>query len=111
MAQASLLTPDAPVSGADSVTRASLGAHILAEIARCNGPQLPCWSSDQILDGFWARFGPDGMAICERAFGVHNGMWCGAPVTLLRFQQQHDAYFAIPLLEEARTSQETSNRD
>jgi hypothetical protein len=81
-----------------------LAAYIQAEILRCCGPQLPCYQADQILNGFFGRYGADaGMAICERAFGVHGGMWRGAPVTLLRFQPSNDPYFSEPLLEEART--------
>lgn len=115
MAQPSLLAPGMPGISTDpagsAVTRASLGAFILSEITRCTGPQLPNYQAEHILDGFWERFGPDGMVICKRAFGARNGMWRGAPVTLLRFQPQHDSYFAIPLLEEARTDQETVDRD
>lgn len=90
------------------ITRELLGAHILAEIRRCNGQQLPCFSEPQILDGFWLRFGVDGMAIAEQAFKVHGGMWYGAPVTILRFQAHHDAFFALPLLDEARAAQGNS---
>jgi hypothetical protein len=94
--QASLLSPSEPITGASApapvATRETLGAHILAEIARCNGPQLPCYSSTQILDGFWARFGP------------------GAPITILRFQAHHDPFFALPLRDEAEACQGTSDR-
>jgi len=94
-----------PVSGAAAVTRESLGAFIVSEIARCSGPQLPCYREQKILDGFWERFGPDAMVICQQVFGpAHEGMWRGAPVTLLRFQPQHDEYFAVPLLNEARAN-------
>jgi hypothetical protein len=41
------------------------------------------------------------MAVCEQAFGVHGGMWRGAPVTVRRFEGSQDPYFAGPLLEEA----------
>jgi hypothetical protein len=105
MTSASLLTPMTPASTADgsnsAVTKESLGAHILSEIERCHGPQLPCYSTEQILSGFWERFGADGMAICHQAFTVHDGMWRGAPVTVLRFQPNQDSYFAVPLLAEA----------
>lgn len=79
--------------------------HVLSEIARTCGPQLPVARSQEVIDGFWLRFGPeDGMAICDQAFTVHGGMWRGAPVTVLRFQQGHDEYFAGPLLKEARAA-------
>jgi hypothetical protein len=85
------------------VTGESLSALILAEIVRTCGPQLPCYRSEEILNGFIGRFGlDDGMAICQRAFGKYGGMWRGAPVTVWRFQESNDGYFARPLLEEAR---------
>jgi hypothetical protein len=102
VAQASLLSAS---PRPDVITSESLAAHILAEIARTGGPQLPCYRSPEILNGFFERFGPEGgMAICDQAFGVHNGMWRSAPVTVWRFQATHDTYFANPLLEEARGS-------
>lgn len=58
-----------------------------------------------ILNGFFSRFGAeDGMAICHQAFNVHGGMWRGAPVTVARFAEGQDGYFALPLLEEARAA-------
>jgi hypothetical protein len=109
MAQPSLFAPEIPAAETPAVSRASLGAFIISEIARCSGPQLPNYQEQDILDGFWERFGSAGMVICERAFGVYNGMWRGAPITLLRFQPRHDVYFAIPLLEEIHAGQETIN--
>lgn len=109
MVSATLLTPIAPSAGDGAVnlpvTRESLSGHILAEISRCNGPQFPCESAEQILSGFWDRHGQAGMTICRQAFEMHHGMWRGAPVTVARFQERHDPYFAIPLLEEAGASQ------
>lgn len=100
MVQASLLPPSAQAAG---ITRESLAEHIQSEIARTCGPQLPCYRVAEIVNGFFERFGArDAMAICDRAFGAHAGMWRGAPVTLLRFQAAHDGYFSCPLLEEAR---------
>lgn len=101
MAPASLLSPPAP----SEATAESLGAHILDQIAHYSGPQLPCYTADEILRGFFERFGPaDGMAICAQAFEVHHGMWRGAPVTIQRFAPGQDSYFAIPLLDEARSA-------
>lgn len=96
----------APVSSA--ITSESLGAHILEQIAQIHGPQLPCYQAREILDGFWERFGPGGMAICDQAFTAHRGMWRGAPITVLRFSERHDPFFAIPLLDEARAAQGNS---
>lgn len=101
MNRASLLpaSPDAPV------TAESLSAHIISEIDRTAGPQLPCYQREAILNGFFDRFGgEDGMAVSNQAFKVHEGMWRGAPVTVLRFQAGHDEFFARPLLEEVRAA-------
>lgn len=100
MVQASLLPPSPQ---ADGITRESLAGHIRSEIVRTCGPQLPCYRAAEIINGFFDRFGPAGtMAVCDQVFGVHGGMWRGAPVTVLRFQPGHDDYFALPLLEECR---------
>lgn len=97
MSQASLLSPSPQSPG---VTPESLKEHVLLMIAETCGTQLPCYRSDGILDGFISRFTADEvMAICEQAFGVHKGIWRGAPVTVLRFQASHDEFFAVPLLE------------
>ena len=97
MSQATLL------SSSPGTAPESLREHILLRIAETCGAQLPCYRSDEILNGFLDRWTPDEvMAICEQAFTVHKGMWRGAPVTVLRFQPGHDQFFAAPLLEEAR---------
>lgn len=107
MPQASLLASPDIVSEASSsipqITRESLGEHILSEIVRCNGAQLPNYREQEILDSFWEQFGPDdGALICRQAFQVHSGFWRGAQITILRFQRSHDEFFAAPLLEEAQ---------
>lgn len=102
MAQASLLSPS-PQD--DAISPESLAEHILAEITRTGGPQLPCYDAEEIVNGFLGRFSAaEVMAVCRQAFGVHGGMWRGAPVTVRRFRQSNDAYFALPLLEEARAA-------
>ena len=102
MSQASLLSPSLETA---EVTRESFADHVLGEIARTRGPQLPCYQAGEILSGFLGRFGPEeAMAICHRAFTVHDGMWRSAPVTVMRFQPGHDEYFAVPLLAEARAA-------
>lgn len=103
MVQASLLQPAVK---AGEITDESFTLHVLALIAGKLGPQLPCYQSGRILKDFLGRFGPEkAMMITDRAFGAHGGMWCSAPVTVLRFQAQHDCFFAIPLLEEAAGAQ------
>lgn len=97
--QAPALSPSAP---SRTVTKQSLSAYIQERIIECNGPQLPCDRAEEILNGFWDRFGVEaGMAICAQVFDVRNGMWHNAPVTVLRFQEGQDQFFANPLLEEA----------
>jgi len=102
--QASLLSaPSSP----ETVT-VPLDEHILGQIARYGGPQLPCYQTGEILGGFIERWGADAMAIVIQAFEVHHGMWRGAPVTIQRFGSRHDDFFAIPLLAEARAAQGTN---
>lgn len=89
----------------DSITRESFAGYVRGEILRTCGPQLPCYRGDEILNGFADRLGlADAMAVCDRAFAVHNGMWRGAPVTIARFTEGHDVFFARPLLEESRAA-------
>jgi hypothetical protein len=106
MAQASLLSPENPAVAIPAVTGESLGEYIATETARLLGPQLPNYRAGEIIAGFCERFGADAMAICRQVFDVHNGMWRGAPVTILRFQEHHDEYFAYPLLQEVRSAQD-----
>lgn len=99
MVQASLLQPAVK---AEELTDESFTEHVLALIEDKLGPQLPCYQSGKILKDFLGRFGAEkALLIIDRAFGAHSGMWCSAPVTVLRFQAAHDGFFAIPLLEEA----------
>lgn len=102
MAQSSLLSPS-PQAG--EITAESFADYVLGEIARTRGPQLPCYRSAEILNGFLGRFGlDDAMAICDRAFTACDGMWRGAPVTVARFAVGQDGFFARPMLEEARAA-------
>lgn len=104
MALPSLLPATAAPAG---ITAEALADRIRTEIARTCGSQLPCYRADEILNGFFARFGPEaGMMICDQAFSVHNGVWRGAPVTVRRFSGSQDPYFANPLLEEARADRQ-----
>lgn len=105
MVSSSLLAPEGAARTIPEIDQKWLTAHIQSEIARLHGPQLPVWNQDQILAGFWERFGPDGRIIADRVFGVHDGFWQGAPVTVLRFQASHDKFFSLPLLAEARDVQ------
>ena len=102
MAQAFLLQPS-PHDG--DITAESFADYVRGEITRTCGPQLPCYRSDEILNGFASRFGiTDAMAICGRAFTAHDGMWRSAPVTVARFAEGQDEFFGLPLLEEARAA-------
>jgi hypothetical protein len=100
MAHSSLLPPDVAPG---TLTAGDFSAYVLSEITRVCGPQLPCPGAQDILNGFYERFGPDdGMAVVTRALGHGNGFWRNAPVTVSRFRESNDDYFARPLLEEAR---------
>lgn len=103
MVQASLFKP---AGKAGEIADESFSEHVQELITDKVGPQLPCYGASKILGDFLARFGfQDAMAIVNQALGVHGGMWRSAPVTVYRFQQQHDGFFAHPLLEEARAAQ------
>jgi hypothetical protein len=87
-----------PFSG-PAVTRDSFAEYVLGEILRTAGPQVPCPRAEEILTGFWDRFGPDkALLACSLAFGVHRGIWRSAQITPLRFAEHQDEFFAIPLL-------------
>ena len=79
-------------------TGSDLALFIRHEIDRVNGPQLPVQQEGQIISGFFSRFGSNGVKIARHAFGPGGGMWCGAPVTVRRFAEGQDAYFAEPIL-------------
>jgi len=82
--------------------RDSFPGYVLGEILRTSGPQPRCHRAEAILSAFWDRFGPDkAMLVAQAAFTRHKGFWRGAPVTPLRFEESQDAFFALPLLEEA----------
>lgn len=92
-----------PVDPAEIANPDDLLAHIDAAIVSCLGPRLPVFTALSIVRAFWERFTlPQIMSICDRAFNVHRAMWQMAPVTVLRFQENEDRFFALPLLEEAR---------
>jgi hypothetical protein len=84
---------------ADGV-RETLAAFVTAKISELHGPVVPCHQEDALIGGFAERFGAMAMPIAAQAFGPHQGMWMGAPVTVRRFAASQDAYFALPLLEE-----------
>jgi hypothetical protein len=87
------------IQSGDSITRENFPAYVLAEIGRTSGTPNRCREADQVLLGFWDRFGPDrALQACKVAFGDQGGFWQGAPITASRFKQSHDSYFAEPLL-------------
>lgn len=81
-------------------TRADLARFVRAEITRANGPQLPVQREDEIITGFYSRFGFNGVQIAKYVFGTLGGMWRGAPVTVRRFAAGQDEFFAEPILRE-----------
>lgn len=78
----------------------TLAGYIQEQIVALHGPQLPCPGSASIINGFWERFGEKGFLIARRAFTAHRGVWMGAPITVARFGESNDEYFALPLLKE-----------
>lgn len=97
------VTGSFPVDPAEITAPDELLSHIDAAIVSCLGPRLPVFTAPSIIRAFWERFSlTEIIAICDRAFNVHRAMWQMAPVTVLRFQENEDQFFAIPLLEEAR---------
>lgn len=85
-------------------TEADLALFITQETERLNGPQLPVADAAGILSGFWSRYGHDAVRIARRAFEAHQGQWRGAPVTLRRFADSQDGFFAGPLLAEVHSA-------
>lgn len=70
-------------------------AYVSEEISRIHGPQLPCRGADAILEDFWQRHGAgEAVRITRAAFELFGGMWMGAPVTVRRFMQSNDEFFA-----------------
>jgi hypothetical protein len=80
-------------------TAADVRAYICEEIERIHGPQLPGHDATVVLGAFCERFGiPAAVRIARAAFEVYGGMWRGAPVTIRRFAEAHDSFFASQLL-------------
>jgi len=78
-------------------------AYTLEELLRVHGPQLPSLGTDEhfrkIMDEFCERFGiPAAARIVRAVFEVYNGMWQGAPLTILRFTPGHDSFFSDQIL-------------
>jgi hypothetical protein len=73
--------------------------YVTASIERQWGPQLPGLDPLTVIGGFCERFGAEkAMMIARSAFECHKGMWQGAPVTIRRFTESQDRFFAFPLL-------------
>lgn len=81
-------------------TPADLAQFVRREITRMNGPQLPVQQEDQIITGFFERYGVMSVKIARLVFGHYHGMWRDAPVTVRRFAPGQDVYFAEPILRE-----------
>lgn len=72
--------------------------YIREETARLCGPQLPCAQENYIANDFLSRFGADAAKIARAAYEIHGGRWMGAPVTIRRFSQSNDDFFARVIL-------------
>jgi hypothetical protein len=74
-------------------------SYVTASIEGRWGPQLPGPDPAAVIAGFCERLGAaKAMMIAQAAFEVHGGLWRGAPVTIKRFTEGHDSFFAFPLL-------------
>jgi hypothetical protein len=79
-------------------------AFVTEEIHRACGEQLPCRDAQGILTAFFGRFGAaDAVRIAKAAFELYGGFWAQAPVTVRRFADTHDDFFARPILEAVAT--------
>lgn len=75
-----------------------LSLYIREETAALCGPQIPCGRESDIAAEFLSRFGADGVRIARAAYEIHAGRWKGAPVTIRRFTESNDAFFARVIL-------------
>jgi hypothetical protein len=76
-----------------------VASYVTAAIEARWGPQLPGPDPAAVIEGFCERLGAaKAMMIARAAFEAHGGLWRGAPVTIRRFTQGHDDFFAFPLL-------------
>jgi hypothetical protein len=71
---------------------------IREETSRLCGPQVPCNREEKIASEFLSRFGADGVMIARAAYEVHSGRWMGAPITIRRFSESNDEFFARAIL-------------
>ena len=88
-------------SDAAGWTAGDLAYYITIELALIHGPQLPCRGQAEILHQFFERHGENAVHIARFAFENMHGMWMGAPVTVRRFAEGHDDFFARPVMEMA----------
>src|SRR5690606_17511487 len=74
--------------------------YVVYEIEERFGP-FPRESAKEvgIFKAFMKRWGADAQAIAKYAFEVENGRWRGAPISIYRFCQNSDPYFAVPIME------------
>lgn len=78
---------------------ADFAAFVLEEINRACGEQLPVSDGDAILAGFFDRWGAEtAVRIAKAAFELYGGFWANAPVTVRRFADTHDEFFAYRIL-------------
>lgn len=84
---------------AASWTADDFAYYVTTELTLIHGAQLPCRGQAEILEHFFQRHSEKAVQIARFAFENMHGMWMGAPVTVRRFAEGHDDFFARPVLE------------
>jgi hypothetical protein len=96
---AAAVMPATPESDGGEPSPAQVGAYVTQAITAKWGPQLPGPDPANVIEGFCQRLGATkAMMIAVEVFECHGGMWRGAPVTIRRFAESQDDFFAFPLL-------------
>lgn len=73
--------------------------YVVAQIVAVSGPFTRSDLRESgIFKGFVKRYGADASRIAKAAFEVYHGYWRSAPVSVSRFTQGNDDYFAKPIL-------------
>jgi len=75
------------------------------QIRRVTGtaPAVDALKMSGICKGFVRRWGADARLIAEAAFGPYHGYWRSSPISITRFTEGNDDYFARPILEQIRS--------
>lgn len=88
------------IAPAGAWTWESMRDYVIGEMERRFGPSPRNAAKESgIFKGFINRHGAiRAEQIARAAFEIHNGMWRGAPISIGRFAQNSDPYFASVIL-------------